>query len=192
MKTRRTRWQRSRWMWSTSLSMDTSGIHLHSQKCMQNTSWEQKGVPDQWKRMYRTTQNSVGQRNHRQSRSVSRTGPALSGWGELMQGFDPHIRAIVWEEKHLRPRVKQLICGSLNGMRIRQSLPQAIHNYYLPDFVIAIDMGFIFGFSFFFLIFVLLSLNAVTRRRQWHPTPVLLPGKSHGWRSLVGCSPWGR
>ena len=30
-----------------------------------------------------------------------------------------------------------------------------------------------------------------TRRRQWHPTPVLLPGKSHGSRSLVGCSPWG-
>ena len=27
---------------------------------------------------------------------------------------------------------------------------------------------------------------------QWHPTPVLLSGKSHGWRSLVGCSPWGR
>ena len=29
------------------------------------------------------------------------------------------------------------------------------------------------------------------RRRQWHPTPVLLPGKSHGWKSLVGCSQWG-
>ena len=28
-------------------------------------------------------------------------------------------------------------------------------------------------------------------RRQWHPTPVLLPGKSHGRRSLVGSSPWG-
>ena len=28
-------------------------------------------------------------------------------------------------------------------------------------------------------------------RRWWHPTPVLLPGKSHGWRSLVGCSLWG-
>ena len=28
-------------------------------------------------------------------------------------------------------------------------------------------------------------------RRQWQPTPVLLPGKSHGLRSLVGCSPWG-
>ena len=34
--------------------------------------------------------------------------------------------------------------------------------------------------------------SKATRRRQWHPTPVLLPGKSHGWRSLVGCSPWGR
>ena len=30
------------------------------------------------------------------------------------------------------------------------------------------------------------------KRRQWQPTPVLLPGKSHGRRSLVGCSPWGR
>ena len=28
--------------------------------------------------------------------------------------------------------------------------------------------------------------------REWHPTPVLLPGGSHGWRSLVGCSPGGR
>ena len=29
-------------------------------------------------------------------------------------------------------------------------------------------------------------------RRRWHPTPVLLPGKSHGRKSLVGYSPWGR
>ena len=29
-------------------------------------------------------------------------------------------------------------------------------------------------------------------RRQWHPTPVCLPGKSHGWGSLVGCIPSGR
>ena len=44
----------------------------------------------------------------------------------------------------------------------------------------------------------------VPKKRAWKPmqrsytvvhmelTPVLLPGKSHGWRSLVGCSPWGR
>ena len=28
-------------------------------------------------------------------------------------------------------------------------------------------------------------------RRQWQPTPVLLPGKSHGRKSPAGCSPWG-
>ena len=28
-------------------------------------------------------------------------------------------------------------------------------------------------------------------RRQWQPTPVLSPGKSHGRKSLVGCRPWG-
>ena len=34
-------------------------------------------------------------------------------------------------------------------------------------------------------------LAEVVQRRQWQTTLVLLPGKSHGWRSLVGCSPWG-
>ena len=28
-------------------------------------------------------------------------------------------------------------------------------------------------------------------RKKWKPTPVLLPGKFHGQRSLVGYSPWG-
>ena len=39
---------------------------------------------------------------------------------------------------------------------------------------------------------LIMSPNTKSWRRQWHPTPVLLPGKSHGRRSLVGCSPWGR
>ena len=39
---------------------------------------------------------------------------------------------------------------------------------------------------------VFLVSRGKIRRRQWHPTPVLLPRKSHGWRSLVGCSPWSR
>ena len=34
-------------------------------------------------------------------------------------------------------------------------------------------------------------MHYIVWRRQWHPTPVLLPGKSHGWRSLVGYSLWG-
>ena len=43
------------------------------------------------------------------------------------------------------------------------------------------------------LLFVDFLIEAIlTRwRRQWHPTPALLPGKSHGWKSLIGCSPWG-
>ena len=36
----------------------------------------------------------------------------------------------------------------------------------------------------------LINRGRLVLRRQWHPTPVLLPGKSHGRRSLVGCSPW--
>ena len=35
------------------------------------------------------------------------------------------------------------------------------------------------------------GLGRFPRRRKWQPTPVLLPGKSHGWRSMVGYSPWG-
>ena len=48
--------------------------------------------------------------------------------------------------------------------------------------------------SFYFLptasLIEIFYLLAFERRRQWHPTLVLLPGKSHGRRSLVGCSPW--
>ena len=39
---------------------------------------------------------------------------------------------------------------------------------------------------------LLSGCRLVARRKQWHPTPVLLPEKSHEWRGLVGCSPWGR
>ena len=33
--------------------------------------------------------------------------------------------------------------------------------------------------------------GSIPGRRKWQPTPVLLPGKCHGLRSLVGYSPWG-
>ena len=41
-------------------------------------------------------------------------------------------------------------------------------------------------------LFILIHSFLFFRRSWWNPTPVLLPRKSHGWRSLVGCSPWGR
>ena len=50
--------------------------------------------------------------------------------GEPKQEFVPTSEQLSKsEEKHFRLRVKQLICGSLNGMRIRQSLPQP----YIPQ-----------------------------------------------------------
>ena len=45
--------------------------------------------------------------------------------------------------------------------------------------------------SIFLIIFIVTSC-VIFQRRPWQPTTVLLPGKSHGQRSLVGCSPWGR
>ena len=42
----------------------------------------------------------------------------------------------------------------------------------------------------FFLHLILMGSKHKNWRRQWHPIPVLLLGKSHGQRSLVGCSPW--
>ena len=35
------------------------------------------------------------------------------------------------------------------------------------------------------------GVRKIPWRRKWQPTPVFLPRKSHGWRSLVGYSPWG-
>ena len=63
------------------------------------------------------TQQDKGTRQ--KNSSVSRTGPALS------RGLIPTSGQLSEsEDKHLRLRVKQVICGSLNGMRIRQSLLQ--------------------------------------------------------------------
>ena len=50
---------------------------------------------------------------------------------------------------------------------------------------------------FFFIAHITLGnsvfyLSILLWRRKWQPTPALLPGKSHGWRSLIGYSPWGR
>ena len=40
---------------------------------------------------------------------------------------------------------------------------------------------------------ILLCIQSILlSEKQWHPSPVLLLGKSHRWRSLVGYSPWGR
>ena len=81
--------------------------------------------------------------------------------------------------------------------------PQKANSFLcLPNFVIYLK-GFPFPLSVFLLFFLLCFVsfeifflfilsNVWVRRKRWHPTLVLLPGKSHGQRSLVGCSPWDR
>ena len=82
---------------------------------MQNTrAGEQTGVSDQWKIKYRPPQNSVGQGTRGKNRSVSRTGPALSRWGNWTRGPIPTWGQLSEsEEKHLRLGVKQLTYVSL-------------------------------------------------------------------------------
>ena len=85
---------------------------------------------------------------------------------------------------------------------------RVLHFYYWVDYFLLMETGFWTYILYMFWImkdfksplfstrqkaFVPLNNSSNNhRRRRWHPTPVLLPGKSHGWRSLVGCSPWGR
>ena len=54
-----------------------------------------------------------------------------------------------------------------------------------------VSFAIIFSHSEGCLFTLLIVLIVSFQRRQWHPTPVLLPGESHGCMSLVGCSPWG-
>ena len=54
-----------------------------------------------------------------------------------------------------------------------------------------LSVGMIFPWLFLKLFLKKGCIRQLVGPRQWHPTPVLLPGKSHGWRSLVGCGPWG-
>ena len=46
--------------------------------------------------------------------------------------------------------------------------------------------------QYLLIVGLLMAAILIGRRRQWNPTPVLLPRKSHGRRSLVSCSSWGR
>ena len=66
------------------------------------------------------------------------------------------------------------------------SLLEVIWGLYTTPISLLVMRNLLYIYESSFLIYI-----RVVQRRQWHPTPVLLPGKSHGQRSLVGCSPWG-
>ena len=59
------------------------------------------------------------------------------------------------------------------------------YSFYMTDFDILL---YFVGKGLFYYLKTIMASN---QRRQWQPTQVLLPGKSHGRRSLIGYSPWG-
>ena len=77
---------------------------------------------------------------------------------------------------------KTLMLGMIEGRKRREQQPRM---RWLDGITRSMDMSLTSSRNWWWV-------GKPGRRRRWHPTPVLLPGKSHGWRSLVGCSPWGR
>ena len=84
----------------------------------------------------------------------------------------------------------QLTSQGTQGHRNNEfSVAHRLRNFYGKNAEVVWLFQLVCCLVVFFLIWI--RVAELGRRRQWHPTPVLLPGKSHGWRSLVGCSPWG-
>ena len=104
----------------------------------------------------------------------------IQGWFPL--GFDllavqGTLKSLLWHH-NLKASIAQ--CSVF-------FMVQLSHPYMTTGKIIALTIWTLVGkvMSLFFI-----CCLGLLRRRQWHSTPVLLPGKSHGWRSLVGCSPW--
>ena len=90
--------------------------------------------------------------------------------GTLTYWFVSLVRG---EIEHLFKKLPDCVCFSMNSL-----LMSFVHLFYLVIVYILICKSYFVK-----------KINPWTRLC---PTPVLLPGKSYGWRSLVGCSPWGR
>ena len=68
-----------------------------------------------------------------------------------------------------------------------------IYSIYPSHLLVTLLIPYLFKLtSHYYYCFMELIFICIYMFRQWHPTPTLLPGNSHGWRRLVGCSPWGR
>ena len=95
-------------------------------------------------------------------------------------------------------RIPAIYKGYLFHLHLRQLLKWLDFSFSFSYFFSVYPMFFVSLFFLFYLFWVEYFLEFLFNisifllwRRQWHPTPVHSPGKSHGLRSLVDCSPWG-
>ena len=92
----------------------------------------------------------------------------------------------------MKPTLGKIVKWTVTQMNLKSL------NYQMINKAVVMFTRFFFFFSILSILssqfsgWTLSSDRVQFQRRQWHPTPVLLPGNSHGWRSLVGCNPWGR
>ena len=88
-------------------------------------------------------------------------------------------------------------CNTLFGITENLKLTTFIYTFiytiyiYINDTVIYVYIYIILYLYIYIYIYTYIHRYIYIWRRPWHPIPVLLPGKSHGRRSLVGCSPCG-
>ena len=101
----------------------------------------------------------------------------------------PQLAYCTGHEKHLQVRISEpanIKAPWEQGRKVNSRFPPQTH--WVRNTAICSLMSLLDESKACFPIKLTSSLKW---RRQWHPTPVPLPGKSHGRRSLVGCRPWG-
>ena len=192
-------------MWNTWLPRWLSGwrIRLECRRCRRHgfSPWVGK-IP--WRRAWQPTPLFLPGESHGQ-RSLAGYGPQTPKEWDMTEVTE---YACTREASHcdkwelfFKNRIKVLFCGS--RQLFLHSLLQNEHTFDLALQKTLRCDGYIekqqlltlcgeISYNVSNTSAYLATVKGPDRRRQWHPTPVLLSRKSHGRRSLVGCSPWGR
>ena len=131
---------------------------------------------------------------------------SIAFWFDQFNGYKKYFINVLFFTLFLARRFKHFpICLFTNNTSFYKLFIYIAHlsieslNVFLSNLyeLLRLQSFVIFTGNFFSSVFCLIILTIFMYmqrfrwRRQWQPTPALLPGKSHGWRSLVGCSPWG-